>query len=79
MEGQIINAVVKRYPSGKYYCMILARREIKEKPKNGYIASLDMGVKTFVVDNQNNKFDAPKSLIASCQKIAKLQRKLSFK
>lgn len=79
VEGQIVNAVVKRYPSGKYYCMILVRREIEKKPKNGYIASLDMGVKTFVVDNQNNKYDAPKNLIASCQKIAKLQRKLSFK
>lgn len=79
IEGTIVNAVIKKYPSGKYYCMILTKKEIKEKEKNSYIIALDMGVKTFAVDNMGVEYNAPKSLIDTYKDIAILQRKLQNK
>lgn len=77
IEGTIVNATVKKYPSGKYYVMILVRKEIKEKEKNSYVTALDMGVKTFITDNIGREYISPKSLISNYEKIGKMQRKLS--
>lgn len=79
VEGKIINAVIKKYPSGKYYCMILVKKEIEEKEKNSYITALDMGVKTFAVNPMGVEYIAPKSLMATYGKIKNLQRKLNNK
>lgn len=79
VEGTIVNAVIKKYPSGKYYCMILTKKEIEEKEKNSYIIALDMGVKTFIVDNTGKEYVAPKSLMKSYDKIGNLQKRLNRK
>lgn len=79
VNGKIINAVIKKYPSGKYYCMILVKKEIKEKERNSYITALDMGVKTFAVDQTGVEYHAPKNLITMYDKVKRLQRKLNNK
>ena len=75
-EGRIINATVKRYGNNKYKVMILVKKEIKEKDKNSYIIGLDMGITSFLTDNMGNKYDSPKALIKTYNKIGKLQKEL---
>lgn len=79
VEGTIIKACLKKYPTGKYYVMILVRKEIDEKEKSSYITAIDMGVKTFVTLSDMTSYKAPKALLKNMDKLTKEQRKLANK
>ena len=78
LKGTIINATIKKYPSGKYYVFILANREITKMKEVDHIIGLDMGLSHFITDNNGNTIADPKALKRLEEKLAIEQRKLSI-
>lgn len=78
-EGNIKSATISKTPSGRYFVSILVDTEIKQLPKTNNTLGFDLGIKEFIVDNNNNHINNPKTLYKYEKKIAKLQRKLSKK
>ena len=79
LEGQIVNATITKYPSGKYYVCILVKREIEAKEIALSVIGLDMGIKSFISDNKGNKYEPNKSLVNLEYKLTKEQQRLSNK
>jgi len=79
LEGRIINATVKKYPSGKYYVCILVEKDIEIKKEVNSIIGIDMGLNSFITDNQGNKINDPKALESLEKKLSIYQQKLSLK
>ena len=79
IDGNIVNATIKKYPSGHYYVCILVNREIQVKEEADGIIGLDMGLTDFVTDNYGNKMNDPKALLKLMRKLVKEQQRLSVK
>ena len=61
MKGRILNATVRRKPSGKFFVSILCEEEICELPKTDSAVGIDLGITDFAVlsggsRNDNNHF-----------------------
>lgn len=80
LGGRIINATIRRTPSGKYFVSILCEVDIQPLPKTNKSVGIDVGLKTFATFSNNTKDIAnPKYLRKYEKKLAKLQRSLSHK
>ncbi|WP_410514345.1 IS200/IS605 family element RNA-guided endonuclease TnpB [Paenibacillus sp. BR2-3] len=77
VEGRILNATVRRNPSGKYFVSVLAEVEIYELPKTGNEVGIDVGLKEFATLSSGAVFGNPKFFRRLEEKLAKAQRKLS--
>ncbi|NWK67594.1 IS200/IS605 family element transposase accessory protein TnpB [Bacillus paramycoides] len=77
VEGRILNATVKRNPSGKYFVSILAEVEVQGLPKTGSTVGIDVGVKNFAILSTGEVFGNPKWFRILEQKLAHAQRILS--
>lgn len=77
IEGRILNATVRRNPSGKYFVSVLAEVEIHELPKTGNEVGIDVGLKDFAVLSSGEVFVNPKFFRTLEEKLARAQRKLS--
>lgn len=77
--GRIINATVIKYPTNKYYVCVLVEKEIEEKKEVNKIIGIDMGLSSFITDNNGNKIKDPASLSYLEYKLSKEQQKLSLK
>ncbi|MCQ6360738.1 transposase, partial [Bacillus cereus] len=49
VTGRILNATIRRNPSGKYFVSLLVKTEVKELPKTGSSVGIDMGLKDFAI------------------------------
>src|SRR5699024_4122018 len=49
VKGRILNATVRRNPSGKYFVSILVETEVEELPKTGSSVGIDVGLKDFAI------------------------------
>ena len=79
-QGRILNATVSQTPSGKYYVSLCCTDvQIKELPKTNKSIGVDLGIKEFAITSNGEKYDNPKFLKKSLDKLAKLQRELSRK
>lgn len=79
-QGRIVNATISQEPSGKYYCSICCTDvEIEQLPKIGKSVGLDLGIKDFAISSDGTKYENPKYLQKSFNKLVKLQRELSRK
>lgn len=78
-DGKIKSATISQNPSGKYYISILVEQEIKELPKNEFAIGIDLGLTDFAITSDEVKYDNPRYLQKSLNKLAKEQRKLSRK
>lgn len=47
VEGRILNATIRRNPSGKYFVSILAETEVQPLEKTGSTVGIDVGLKDF--------------------------------
>ena len=79
IEGIIKSATISKVPSGKYYVSILVETEVSDKPKSDKQIGLDLGLKSFYKDSDNQKKDNPRFYRKSEKKLIKAQRKLSKK
>jgi putative transposase len=77
VEGRILNATVRRNPSGKYFVSILAETEVYELPKTGSSIGVDVGLKDFAILSTGQVFGNPKWFRTMEKKLADAQRVLS--
>ena len=78
--GQIKSATISQVPSGKYFVSVLVEQEqISELPKNNNICAFDLGLKEFIVDNQDNHIQDPRTMYKYEQKLVMLQRQIAKK
>jgi putative transposase len=80
IEGEIKQVTIKHQPSGRWFVSIIAEtKEIVKPTQNTNKIGIDLGLKNFVYDSDGNKFEHPRCLSKSLNKLAKEQRKLSRK
>ena len=80
IQGRILSATVSQNPSGKYFVSILCTDvNIESFPETGAVIGVDLGLKEFAITSNGDKFDNPKYLAKSQNKLAKLQKQLSRK
>ncbi|WP_078596036.1 IS200/IS605 family element RNA-guided endonuclease TnpB [Evansella clarkii] len=77
VDGRIINATIRRSPSGKYYISILAETEVEHLEKTGTSIGIDVGLKDFAILSDGTIYKNPNFLRTLEEKLAKAQRILS--
>lgn len=77
VHGRILNATVRRNPSGKYFVSILVETEVRPLEKTGSSVGIDVGLKDFAILSDGTKYENPKWLRKLEKKLAKEQRILS--
>jgi putative transposase len=78
-QGRIINAVVSKVPSGKYFVSICVETEVEPLEKAAQNIGIDLGLCHFAIFSNGEKIENPKYLKKSLERLAKEQRKLSSK
>lgn len=79
VEGTILNATIRKTPSGKYFVSLCVKTEAEPKPNKGGEIGIDVGIKTFYTDSNGNEVENPKYLRKSEKKLKREQRRLSRK
>ncbi|SDN85982.1 IS200/IS605 family element RNA-guided endonuclease TnpB [Bacillus sp. OK048] len=77
VEGKILNATIRRNPSGKYFISIGAEVEVLELPNTNSVIGVDVGLKDFAILSDGTIFSNPKFFRTLEEKLAKLQRIMS--
>lgn len=77
VEGRILNATIRRNPSGKYFVSILVETEVQPLEKTDSSVGIDVGLKDFAILSDGTKYENPKWLRKLEKKLAKEQRILS--
>ena len=77
ISGRILNATVRRNPSGKYFVSILVETEVFELPKTNSSIGIDVGLKDFAILSDETIYENPKFFRTLEMKLAKAQRILS--
>ena len=77
VEGRILNATVRRNPSGKYFVSILVETEVQPLEKTGSSIGIDVGLKTFATLSDGTPYENPKWFRKLEEKLANAQRILS--
>ena len=77
VEGRILNATIRRNPSGKYFVSILVETEVQELPKTNSTIGIDLGLKDFAILSDGTTYANPKFFRKLEKKLAKAQRILS--
>src|SRR5690625_2435382 len=57
VHGRILNATVRRNPSGKYFVSILAETEVQPLEKTGSSIGIDLGITDFAILSDGRKID----------------------
>ena len=79
-QGHILNATISQDSSGKYYCSLCCTDVvINPLPKTNNQVGIDLGIKDFAITSDGVKYNNPKYLQQSLNKLKKLQRALSRK
>ncbi|WP_226671607.1 RNA-guided endonuclease TnpB family protein, partial [Metabacillus litoralis] len=77
VDGRIINATIRRNPSGKYFVSILAETEVVEMPKTNSSTGVDLGLKDFAILADGTTYKNNRYFQSLEQKLAKAQQVLS--
>ncbi|WP_226035464.1 IS200/IS605 family element RNA-guided endonuclease TnpB [Aquibacillus saliphilus] len=77
VEGRIMNATIRRNPSGKYFISILAETEVESFEKTGSSVGIDVGLKEFATLSDGMVYRNPKFFRTLEEKLTKDQRILS--
>ncbi|WZY00316.1 IS200/IS605 family element RNA-guided endonuclease TnpB [Bacillus sp. FSL W7-1360] len=77
VKGRILNATVRRNPSGKYFVSFLAEVEVQPLQKTGASVGVDLGITDFAILSDGRKVDNNKFTAKMEQKLKREQRKLS--
>ncbi|MCM3597422.1 IS200/IS605 family element RNA-guided endonuclease TnpB [Metabacillus idriensis] len=75
--GRILNATVRRHPSGNYSVSVLTETEVLPKPKTGSSVGVDVGLKHFAILSDGTVFENQKHFSKLEKKLVKAQRILS--
>ncbi|RDU37709.1 transposase [Neobacillus piezotolerans] len=77
IKGRILNATIRRTPSGKYFVSVLTEEEIKPLDKTGSIVGIDLGLKDFAILSDGTTYRNLKFFRTLEEKLGKAQRILS--
>ena len=77
VEGRILNATLRRNPSGKYFISILVETAVQELPKTGSVCGVDVGLHDFAIVSDASVYENPRFFHKLEQKLAKEQKILS--
>jgi putative transposase len=77
LKGRILNATVRRKPSGKYFVSMLCGEEICELPKTDSAIGIDLGISDFAVLSDGEKKDNNHFTLQMEKRLKREQRKLS--
>lgn len=77
VSGRILNATIRRNPSGKYYISILVETKVHELPKTGSACGVDVGLKDFAIISDGTVYGNPKFFRTLEKKLSREQRILS--
>lgn len=77
VHGRILNATVRRNPSGKYFVSILVETAVQPLEKTGSSIGIDVGLKTFATLSDGTPYENPKWFRKLEEKLANAQRILS--
>ncbi|WJE74145.1 RNA-guided endonuclease TnpB family protein (plasmid) [Bacillus mycoides] len=77
VKGRILNATVRRSPSGRYFVSLLVETEVQELPKTNSYIGMDVGLKDFAILSDGTTYKNPKFFRSLEEKLAKAQRVLS--
>ncbi|WP_174565968.1 IS200/IS605 family element RNA-guided endonuclease TnpB [Bacillus anthracis] len=77
VEGRIVNATVRRNPSGRYFVSLLVETEVQELPKTHSYIGIDVGLKDFAILSDGTLYENPKFFRSLEDKLAKAQCVLS--
>ncbi|NPC94526.1 IS200/IS605 family element transposase accessory protein TnpB [Bacillus sp. WMMC1349] len=77
VHGRILNATVRRNPSGKYFVSILAETEVQPLEKTDSSIGIDLGITDFAILSNGRKIDNNKFTSKMEKKLKREQRKLS--
>ena len=70
---------ISKNAMGEYFVSILVEEVVEYLPKNNKIIGIDLGLKDFIIDSDNNKVKPLKSLNNNLKKLRKLNKSLSRK
>lgn len=74
VKGKILNATIRRNPSGKYFVSIGTKVEVKESPKTSSAIGVDVGLKYFAILSDGMTYANPKFYRSLEEKLSKAQR-----
>jgi putative transposase len=77
VEGRILNAIIRRNPSGKYFISLGTEIEVAELPKTNSVVGVDVGLKDFAILSDGTIYSNPKFFRKLEDKVAKAQRIMS--
>ena len=77
VQGRIINATIRRIPSGKYFVSIGIETEVLEFPKTNSAIGIDVGLKDFTILSDGTTYSNPKFFRRLEEKLTKAQRIMS--
>ena len=77
ITGTLVNVTVIHTSSGKYVASILCETEIQQHLPSTKNIGLDLGIKSYLVDSENNEIANPKYYRTQQKKLRKVNKKLS--
>ncbi|MFD1039301.1 IS200/IS605 family element RNA-guided endonuclease TnpB [Virgibacillus byunsanensis] len=77
IDGRIINATIRRNPSGKYFVSIVAETEVSELIKTNSSTGVDVGLKDFAILSDGTKYKNNRYFKSLEEKLIKAQQILS--
>ena len=76
-NGRILNATIRKTPTGKYFVSLLVEKEIYPLTKTGSNVGIDLGLENFAILSTGEKVSNPRFLTSLSQKLAREQKILS--
>ena len=77
LNGRILNAIIRKNPSGKFFVSILCEEEVPELPKTGLEIGIDLGITDFAILSNGQKIDNNRFTSKMEKTLKREQRKLS--
>jgi len=77
VKGRILNATLRRNPSGKYFVSLGTEAEVSELPKTELAIGIDVGIKDLAILSDGTAYSNPNFFRTLEDKLAKAQRIMS--
>ena len=77
LNGRILNATIRKNPSGKFFVSILCEEEVPELPETSLEIGIDLGITDFAILSNGQKIDNNRFTSKMEKTLKREQRKLS--
>jgi putative transposase len=75
--SEIVNATIRKTPTGKYFVSVLCNTEVQELPEVSAVVGGDMGLKQFLIPSHGEAVENPRYFRKTEKQLARAQRRLS--